>query len=231
MVAATEAATSLRDHHTLQELVYRDLRARILAGQIRPGQRLRATAIGKELGVSPTPAREAIRRLQEQGLVTVRQRRGAVVTELSVADVAERYLVRMALEPLAAREGVGHLTPADMAAMDVHITEMERALHEEDRTRFLDHDQAFRTILFSASGLDFLCQLISLVWDGVSHHQRAVTALSGQAERYLENYRRLLVAARAGDADVAETIIRDDLEASRQGLIRFLEDREHAPDH
>jgi DNA-binding GntR family transcriptional regulator len=231
MVAATEAATSLRDHHTLQELVYRDLRARILAGQIRPGQRLRATAIGKELGVSPTPAREAIRRLQEQGLVTVRQRRGAVVTELSVADVAERYLVRMALEPLAAREGVAHLTPVDLDAMDRHIAEMERALVRDDRVRFLDHDQAFRAILFKASGLDFLCQLISMVWDGVSHHQRAVTALLGQAERYLENYRRLLLAARAGDAGFVETIIRDDLEASRQGLIRFLKERKQTPDH
>ena len=231
MVAVTEAAPSLRDHQTLQELVYRDLRARILTGQIRPGQRLRATAIGKELGVSPTPAREAIRRLQEQGLVTVRQRRGAVVTELSVADVAERYLVRMALEPLAAREGVARLEPMDIAAMDTHIGAMERALREDDRVQFLDHDQAFRTILFRASGLDFLCQLISSVWDGVSHHQRAVTALSGQAERYLENYRRLLIAARAGDADVVERIIRDDLEASRQGLIRFLEDRERTPAH
>ena len=66
-MAATEAAPSLRDHHTLQELVYRDLRARILTGQIRPGQRLRATAIGKELGVSPTPAREAIRACRNRG--------------------------------------------------------------------------------------------------------------------------------------------------------------------
>jgi DNA-binding GntR family transcriptional regulator len=230
-VATGDAATSLRDHQTLQELVFRDLRARILAGEIQPGQRLRATAIGEELGVSPTPAREAIRRLQEQGLVTVRQRRGAVVTELSVADVAERYLVRMALEPLAAREGVAHLTPADFEAMDRHMAEMEWALREDDRARYLEHDQAFRTIVFRASGLEFLCQLISTVWDGVSHHQRAVTALSGQPELFLENYRRLLAAARAGDAAVVEACIRDDLDASRQGLTRFLEDRERPTEH
>jgi DNA-binding GntR family transcriptional regulator len=137
----------------------------------------------------------------------------------------------MALEPLAAREGVNHLTTADFQAMERHMAEMERALREDDRGRFLDHDQAFRTILFRASGLEFLCQLISTVWDGVTHHQRAAIALSGQAERYLENYRRLLLAARAGQVEVVEAIIRDDLDASRQGLIRFLEVRARTAEH
>ena len=231
MAASGKPSPTLNDHQTLQELVYRNLRARILNGQIKPGQRLRASAIASDLGVSPTPAREAIRRLQEQGLVTVRQRRGAVVTELSATDVAERYLVRMALEPLAARHGVANLQPEDFAAMERELALMEEALADDDRATYLEHDQAFRAVLFRASGLQFLLQLITTVWQGVSHHQRLSTMLPGQAEQFYAHYRQLLGAAHAGDAAAVETIIRDDLEASRQRLIEFLADREDVVGH
>src|SRR2546423_13163446 len=94
---------NLQDHPSLQEKVYDHLKQAILAGEIEPGERLLETRLAQSLGVSRIPVREAIRKLEREGLIVVFPRRGVYASSLSPRDVDEVYAVRAVLEGLAAR--------------------------------------------------------------------------------------------------------------------------------
>ena len=111
---ASEAALSRPapvENLTLWQRVYDHLRAEILAGRLEPGAELAEVALAEQLGVSRGPIREAIGRLASEGLVTVRPRRGAVVSSLSKEEFLELYQVREALELMAVKLAVPQ-TPA-----------------------------------------------------------------------------------------------------------------------
>src|SRR5512133_2186554 len=113
---ASEAASSRPmpvENLTLWQRVYDHLRAAILSGRLEPGAELAEVPLSEELGVSRGPIREAIGRLASEGLVTVRARRGAVVSPLSKEAFLELYQVREALERMAVKLAVRRLQPED----------------------------------------------------------------------------------------------------------------------
>ncbi len=95
--------------------VYDALRAAILHGELAPGTALRETALAEQFHVSRTPVREAIRRLEAEGLVRVEPRRGAVVSELALDELDEIYDIRSALETLAATRAVTRISARELA--------------------------------------------------------------------------------------------------------------------
>ena len=124
---ASEAALSPPapvENLTLWQRVYDHLRAEILAGRLEPGAELAEVALAEQLGVSRGPIREAIGRLASEGLVTVRPRRGAVVSSLSKEEFLELYQVREALELMAVKLAVPKLQRDDIAALEELIDEM-----------------------------------------------------------------------------------------------------------
>ena len=92
-----------KDHRPLRVIVYEELKMRILKGEIAPGQRLMEVETSEELGVSRTPVREAIKKLEKEGLVVVEPRRGTYAAQISDNDLIEILEVRESLEALAAQ--------------------------------------------------------------------------------------------------------------------------------
>ena len=117
---------------TLWERVYAHLRDEILANRLSPGTVLSEVPLAASLGVSRGPVREALGRLAAEGLVTVRPRRGAVVSELSPGEFLQAYQVREALETLAIRLAVPLLTDDDIALLD-HLVERQAEAVDDDR--------------------------------------------------------------------------------------------------
>jgi DNA-binding GntR family transcriptional regulator len=112
----------------LTDEVAERLREAILRGDFAPGQPLRETRLASILGVSRGPVREALSRLEREGLVLIRRNRGATVARLSDADLEEVYTLRVALEELAARWAVRNATEDDFAAMQVVLDELSEAV-------------------------------------------------------------------------------------------------------
>ena len=112
---------------TTVELVTSAIREKILTGRLVPGEALRQEALAEELGVSRVPVREAITRLQAEGMLNVIPHRGAYVCELSVAEVKETFDIRLRLEPWIFREAVLRITEAEIRKAERIIVEMDEA--------------------------------------------------------------------------------------------------------
>src|ERR1700761_7901835 len=112
LAVLTAGGGTSRGHRTLAEKAYETLHTAILTGQLRPGARLPIEDLAGHLEMSPMPIREAVRRLDAVGLVENVPHRGARVTELSVADLAEVYEVRLALEVPAMRRAAERFSDA-----------------------------------------------------------------------------------------------------------------------
>src|SRR6478672_622864 len=136
---------------TLWQRVHEHLRQEILDNRLPPGSELNEVALSQALGVSRGPVREAIGRLASEGLVTVRPRRGAVVTALSAQEFLAAYQVREALETLAIRLAVPRLGPEDIDRLQVYVDEMVRYADEPDVDAFFRANAAFHATFVEAS--------------------------------------------------------------------------------
>jgi DNA-binding GntR family transcriptional regulator len=127
----------------LADRVYNQLRDNIGSHQIRPGERLQEVGLAAQLGVSRTPVREALARLESEGMIVV-EGRGFVVPELTDADIEEIYELRFLLEPAAAKSAVGEVgSAADLASMSAAIDDAVAAEKTGDFRAFLEANSRF----------------------------------------------------------------------------------------
>ncbi|MDQ6841202.1 MAG: GntR family transcriptional regulator [Actinomycetota bacterium] len=158
------------------DLVYAQLREAILRGRLAPGLVISQVQLARELGVSRTPLREAVRMLQREGLVAGEANRMVRVAPFSIQDVEELYAVRIANEALAIRLTVPLMTAADDAFLEQSLREMARFAAKNDVDTWEQHHHAFHTHLVGGGGRR-LCTLLSELYD------------------YAERYRRLYVTS------------------------------------
>ena len=116
----------IQNHKPLREMVYEELKMQILTGAIIPGTRMMEVDLAEEMGVSRTPIREAIRKLEKEGLVTIEPRRGAYASMISTQDMVEILEVRQDLEGLAAYFAASRMTDNEM----YHLREVAEAYNE-----------------------------------------------------------------------------------------------------
>jgi DNA-binding GntR family transcriptional regulator len=130
------------------EYVVQALRESIRQGQLAPGSALKQDELAEQFNVSHIPVREALRRLEADGLVVVHRNRGAFVAELSEADICEVFDIRVALEGAALRLAVPRLCKNDLKEADRHLKAMRRT---KDRSIWLAHDMEFHLGLYRAA--------------------------------------------------------------------------------
>ncbi|WP_424187138.1 GntR family transcriptional regulator [Actinokineospora sp. G85] len=178
------------------------LREGIFAGVYAPGRQLREVELSAALDVSRGPVREALRLLEREGLVRCSWHRGATVTTLSSADVAELNSLRGALEDLAVREAVRNATDDDLAAVAAAAEAMRRATDPHEVAR---HDIAFHDAVFAASHHRRLVE----AWQGIRNqvHVFLLTRIARSTEGYLDavpdEHRELAALLRSRDAAAA----------------------------
>lgn len=198
-------STGLGERLTTRDAVVDLLRQRILSGELKPGQRLMVPEIAQQLNVSQTPAREALQVLASHGFLVVNAYKGARVAELNAEDCQELYLMREALERLAAREGTLAIQPADLEALSQHLELMAVAASKRDVDSFIDADRAFHHAHYMASGRASLWQRIMDLRSTCERYTR-LTYQFGPDEMLaaISGHRALIELVRAGDADAVE---------------------------
>ena len=143
---------------TAADSVYRQLKKQIIARCRQPGDRLREETIAKELDVSRTPVREAIRRLTAEGLATLIPNAGARLVRPTREEIVDTYEVREHLECLAARKAAASVTPEQLDALQSLIDEEERIFEEKNFEAYLDVNNRFHRTLAAASGNPVLAE-------------------------------------------------------------------------
>jgi DNA-binding GntR family transcriptional regulator len=166
-------------HRTLEQLAYRDIRRAIAEGRLAPGQRIVASAIAEEAGISRIPVMQALRRLESDGFVRINPHRDVVVRALSPAEFRERFLIMAALEALCVREGAGRLAAAQLARLKALQREMAAARAGGHTARAVAADGEFHRLLWEAGGLPRAAELLQNIWDRGEYYRLIMHARRG----------------------------------------------------
>ena len=207
MEPGSSSATAALDHRTLWQRVHDHLRDEIISSRLSPGAELQEVALSQELGVSRGPIREALGRLAEEGLVTVRPRRGAVVRALSANEFLEAYQVREALEVMAVRLAVPRLSADDTAGLQGRIDEMTAHAEADDVEGFFEANTAFHQAFFEAAGNRMLAEMYQKLRGQIDRHRPRSLELRGNLQRSITEHKAILRAAKAGDVDRAAHLV------------------------
>lgn len=156
---------------TKTELAYLRIRQQILEGDLAPGQPLDQETLAASLGLSTTPVREALRRLESEHLVVNQAHRDTVVAPLSFRMLEEVYSVRLSLDPLAAAAAASAATPEERDLMQALS---EHALEKGDEVAYLHLNRRLHRAIYAASGNSVLVQLLDQLWD-MSDRYRLIT--------------------------------------------------------
>jgi DNA-binding GntR family transcriptional regulator len=196
-VSASETAV---DAATAHERAVAVLRAAILEGELRPGQRVNQELWAERVGVSLIPIREALGTLAGEGLVTYRQRRGYAVTELDLADLEEVYRLRRLLETDALKRGVPQATPADVAELDAAAAACRAAVGVVSQ---LAANRRFHETLHGLAGSAPLTRLLDQLWDRTEAYRALYYALPGETAEADAAHAALVDAVARRDAQAA----------------------------
>lgn len=211
MTADTQLAAS--------EQVAERLRERILAGHVRPGDRIRQEDVAEELGTSRLPVREALRILAAEGLVELEANKGAHVPVLDLDELSILYMMRERLEPLALTESIPHLEPSTVLAIRGL---QDRISDVTDLSGFLALDREFHMLTYSGCPSDNLLSTVTRFWNSTQHHRRAFMESSGPRRRWVVNAEHDLIidAIERGDVADAERYLAGHIRRTRLELMR-----------
>lgn len=192
-----------------EQEVYEALRQEIIRG-LAPGTALRLAQLAERFQVSTMPVRSAIARLESEGLVVQRPRRGAVVTDLTVDDFNDLYAIRMALEGVAARCGCVELTDAHIAQMVACHDKLTTIKLDgvDDIDAYLANEWRLHDICYEAAGRPRLMHLIRVYRRHAERYFRRYLGTRLDVEIDVVNQRELVRACEARDADRAEAAVR-----------------------
>jgi DNA-binding GntR family transcriptional regulator len=152
---------NLNDYMPLREVIFNSLREAIILGELKPGQRLMEVQLAEKMGVSRTPVREAIRKLELEGLVDMIPRKGAHVAELSIKDIMDVLEVRASLDGLAASLASERITDDEMKELK-HINDQFGAyIEKENLGGSIKKDVEFHDIIYRASRNDKLISILN----------------------------------------------------------------------
>ena len=194
------------DNYSLRGQVFHAIREDILKGRYKEDDELRETTLGKELGVSRTPVREALRQLELEGLVKIIPNRGAFVTGISEKDVRDIYMVRSVLEGLCVQMAAEHMTKERIDELEEVLLLAEYYLEKGNMEQLTELDGKFHQILYTASESRILEHVLSDFHKYVQLARRNSVKTESRAQKSLEEHREILEALKENDAEKAEKL-------------------------
>ncbi|SDV48728.1 GntR family transcriptional regulator [Chitinasiproducens palmae] len=197
------------------------LREGIMAGDLAPGAKISEPEVARRLGVSRAPLREALRRLEERGLVTRTPRLGARVVVLSPEKIQQIFVVREAIEGMAARLAATHITDDEIVRLRAQLEHQRARSSQIGAVQFLtkELDNDFHSTIVEASRNEFLIRALREDYRDLINlcrvHQRHIEA---RAHRALVEHSRIVDALEERDPDLAELMMRRHVASARKGM-------------
>jgi DNA-binding GntR family transcriptional regulator len=207
--------------------VFEAIHRAIMNGEYPAGHRLRIRTIAKETGTSVMPVREAIRRLEELGLVESSPNRGAAVKGFTHEDLLDVYAVRRLLEAEAARLGAAAIDAAGIDRMRTAFVDLESAIADGRAVDYLDADEALLTALYEAAGNPVLVESIQHLWQRCRSYKLVgvTTELDTGDPAALGAFQReLITAAEAADPARAEHLTEGSVDTAMARIRAALHD-------
>lgn len=194
---------SIQDIKPLRDVVFDHLRDAILDGVLKPGERLMEVQLAEKLGVSRTPVREAIRKLEIDGFVEMIPRRGAQVSELSIKDVENVLEVREVLEGLAAFLAASKIKKEELSEFEKAYQGLKMSVEEKNVEDIVKWDSRFHDILLNASGNPRLIKVNSVLIEQVHRFRKSYVEDTSTANYILASHKKILEAIKEKNPEKA----------------------------
>ncbi|MBO0692098.1 MAG: GntR family transcriptional regulator [Acidimicrobiaceae bacterium] len=207
---------------TKADLVYQALRQRILSGDLRPGDPVPINHVAKDLGVSDIPAREAIKRLGAEGLLTLTPHKGAVIKEIGRQEIEELFAIATELESLALRQTAAHIGERELAELGKLLEAMERAYrgHRVEEYSRLNHE--FHRLTYAAQPYGTLYSMIDSLRDATNWCLRIYTTEAGMLDASHPEHEAIYRALADRDAEAAVLFMRVHKYRTKLWVLRHL---------
>jgi|SRR5699024_8265978 len=205
----------------LNDQVFQTLKEMILQGNLKPGEKIIEVELTKTLNVSRTPIRDALRRLEREGLVILPPSRGAQITKLSKKTIKNLYECRAALEGLAVRQAIEHIDVAQMELIEESILLAEYYYSKGDMEKTVIKNTYFHEQFIEMSNNKPLIQMMENIRTQILRY-RILTSTVGFRDNFIIEHKEILEAVKNKEKDTAEKIIKkhilDDLQNFLQGV-------------
>lgn len=198
---------SMNEYLPLRDVVFQTLRQAILKGELKPGERLMEIQLAHKLGVSRTPIREAIRKLELEGLVLMIPRKGAEVAEITEKSLTDVLEVRKVLEELAVQLTCDKITDEGIVKLREAARDFERVLKDRDVTSIAQADVRFHDIIYQATDNQKLLQLLSNLQEQMYRYRVEHLKRSDGHQQLVREHEEIIRTIEKRQKDAAANVI------------------------
>jgi len=214
---------NLNEYLPLRDVVFNTLREAILKGDLVPGERLMENTLAEKMGVSRTPIREAIRKLELEGLVTMIPRKGAEVAKITEKDIRDLLEVRATLEALAVRLACERMSDETIEKLNILKEEFARAAKKKDVNLIIRKDVEFHDAIFSSTGNDKLIQIVSNLREQIYRFRVKYIQEMPDYQVLIDEHEEIVENIKNGDIKAAEKMAINHIANQEKAVIDMLD--------
>ncbi len=208
---------------SLEKFAYESIKSAIISFQLVPGQSLVESDLASKLGVSKTPVRDALLRLEREGFVKKIAYTGTYVSEINHKGIADIFMIRAHLESLAARLACNKLSEEDIFKAQNYINLMDEAIRKGEIKEASAQNKNFHDLIIARTESEWLSQILSNLDDHLKRYRILSNYQSGRLEKSIQEHQQVLDAIVKNDPETAEKLM-------KHHLISVLEDLESQDD-
>ena len=216
-------ANNENDYLPLRDVVFNTLRTSILTGELKPGERLMEIHLADKLGVSRTPIREAIRKLELEGLVVMIPRKGAEVAKITVRDLKDALEVRMAIDSLSVKLACERLDENDKTEIKQACVAFREAVKSKNVQAIVEGDERFHNTIYRASKNQKLITIAMNLREQVYRYRFEYVKDFSYHENLIREHDQITEAILKGDVETAQKIMKEHIYNQEQIVIRNLQ--------
>lgn len=214
---------NLNNYRPLREVIFDSLRNAIIMGELRPGERLMEIQFAKKMGVSRTPVREAIRKLELEGLVVMMPRKGAYVADLSTKDIMDVLEVRSAMDGLASALAAKRATKDEIKSLGNVIKQFEQYMEENNVKGLIEKDIEFHEIIYIASRNEKILQIATNLKDQIHRFRVVYLKDYSSTKGLVKEHNEIYQAIKDGNEEQARNLADTHIKHQKMIMIASLE--------
>lgn len=216
------SSINLSNYMPLRDLVFQVLKEAIITEELKPGERLMEVQLAEDMGVSRTPVREAIRKLELEGLVSMVPRKGAYVADISIKDAAEVFEIRWALEGLAASLASERITDGEIKKLEKALKDIEKAAKKGDTKTIIKKDAEFHNILFNSTRNGRLAQIINNLKEQIYRFRVESFRNPKRFKNTIQEHKAIIEAIKERNSQKAEEITKIHIRKAEDNVLSRL---------
>lgn len=213
----------LDNYKPLREVVFKSIRGAIISGVLKPGERLMEVQLAEKLGVSRTPVREAIRKLELEGLIIMLPRKGAYVADISAKDITDVLEIRAALEGLASALAASRITDEEIKELNLTAIHFHQAIEDDDFNRIVQMDIEFHDRIFKAARNERLLQINNNLREQVQRFRIMYISKSNKSKDLVKEHYGIAEAISRRNIEMADKLAKTHIENAEKYIMNTVE--------